>query len=82
MTVSILLVLCNHFFRIWLAHIVDMLGVMEESQENTEIMRRHETYGMFWLLREGSTEEKQTPRQPTRNCSNRSPSYRSVNGGK
>jgi len=37
-----------------------LLGVVEELQENTEIMRRHEAHGRFWLLRKGNTEEKQT----------------------
>jgi len=39
-----------------------MLGVIEESQENTEIMRRHEAHGRSWLLSKDITEEKQTPR--------------------
>jgi len=28
-----------------------MMGVIEESQKNAEIMRRHEAHEGFWLLR-------------------------------
>jgi len=40
-----------------------MLRVLEEPQENTEILRRHEAHGRLWLLREGNTDEKRTPKQ-------------------
>ena len=60
-TVVILLVLYNHFLHIWLAHTIDMLGMIQNSQKNTEIKRCHETYERFWLLPEGNTAEKQTP---------------------
>jgi len=53
-----------------------MLGVIEETQENTEIMRLQEAHGIICLLR--NTEEKQTPKQHTSNYCNWSPSHRSV----
>jgi len=37
-----------------------MLGVLEESQENTEILRRHQAHGRFWLLRKDHTGETPT----------------------
>jgi len=36
LVVGILLVLYIHFPRVWLAHIVDMLEMIEDSQENAE----------------------------------------------
>jgi len=48
-----------------------------KSQENTDIMRRHEACARCWLLRKGNTEEK-TNTETTSNYSNWSPSYRSV----
>jgi len=51
---------------------------MEQTHENTEILRGHETHGRFSLLRNGNAEEKQTETSPNNYC-NWSPSYRSVN---
>jgi len=47
------------FLRIWLAHIVDRAGVIEESQENAKNVKRHKAYERFSLLRKGNTKEKQ-----------------------
>jgi len=67
------------FFRFRLAHIVDILVVIKESQENTKNVRRHEAHGSLWLLRKGNTEEKNKHRNNVRsNYCNWSPSYRSV----
>jgi len=54
-----------------------MLGVIAESQENTEIMRRHEAHRRLCLLN-NNTEEKTTSRQRTSNYCNWSPLYTSV----
>ena len=67
LAVGILLVSYIHFLCVGLAHIVDMLGVIKESQENTEILRHHVAHGRFWLLCTGITEEKQTLKQCTSN---------------
>jgi len=48
---------------------VYMLVVTEESQENTELLRRHEAHGRFWLLRKGNNDETYTPKLPTNNYS-------------
>jgi len=37
-----------------------MLGGVEESQENTEVMRRHEAQGRFWLLRQAILKKTNT----------------------
>jgi len=64
------------FLLVWLAHIVVMLGVTEESQTNTFTARRNEAQGRFWLLHRSNTEtdKTRTPKQYTNNCcSSRSP---------
>jgi len=43
LAVGVLLVIYIHFLHVWPTHIVDML-VIEESQENIEIMRRHQAH--------------------------------------
>jgi len=64
LTVGILLILYQHFFTYLAAHIVNMLGVMEESQENTESMRRS-----TWKVLV-ATKKITTPRQRTSNYCN------------
>ena len=62
------LIIYIHFLYVWLAHFIYMLEVIEESQENTEIMRRHEAHGRFWLLRKSRpTDETHSPKQRTNN---------------
>ena len=46
--------------RIWLVHILAMAGVIEESQEKTKIIKRHEAH-RFRLLRIGNAGGKHTP---------------------
>jgi len=50
LVVGVLPVVYIQSLHIWHARIVDMQPAIEESQENTEIMRRHEAHGRFWLL--------------------------------
>jgi len=46
-----------HLAHVWLAHIVYMLGeVIDESQENAEILRRHEALGSFCFPHKGITD--------------------------
>jgi len=81
LTIDVLLVIYIRFLHVRLAHVVYMLEVMEESQENTEILRHHEAHGRFVLLRKGSADEKTpTPKHRTKNQAYFSwlPSYRSV----
>ena len=40
---------------------VYMLGVIEESKENTQILKHHEAHVRFWLQRRGNTGETHTP---------------------
>jgi len=55
LTVVFLLIIHVPFLHVWLAHIVYMLGVIEESQENTETMRCHKAHNRrFWLLTEAT----------------------------
>jgi len=56
-------------------------GVVEESQENTEIMTRHETHGRFLLLHKGDTGGTQLQKQRTKNYCSWSPSYIALNSG-
>jgi len=44
----------------------------------TEIMRHYKAHVRLWLLRTGSIEEEQTPKQRIGNYCNCLPSYRSV----
>jgi len=55
-----------------------MVRVIEESQKNSKIMRRHGAHRRFWLLHKGNTEVKETPRRHTSNHYNWSPSYKSI----
>jgi len=77
LAVGILLVLHIHFLRGWFAHIVDMLGVIEESQK----YRNHEaprstrkvlvaTHSQYW--------RKNTSKQRASNYCNWSLSYGSI----
>jgi len=55
-----------------------MVGVIEESQDNAQIPRRHEAHRRFRLLRIGNAEEAQTPRQRTSKYCKWSPPYMRV----
>jgi len=74
------LVTYNNFLHVCHKHIVDMLGVIEESQQNTEIIRRqrHEAHGRFLLPFRDNADETRTPKQRTRNYFSWSPSHRGV----
>jgi len=61
---------------VWLIHVVYMLEAIKESQENTEILRRHEAHGRVSLLRKRSTDETYTQKQRTSNYFSWSPSYK------
>jgi len=78
LAVGVLLVIYIHFLHVWLKHIVDMLRFIEESQENTETMRRLAAHGRFSLLHKANINETQAPKQRTNHHCIWSPSYRSV----
>jgi len=50
LTVGVLLVVHNKFLHVWLVYIVYMLKVVEESQEDTENLRRHKAHGRLKVL--------------------------------
>ena len=54
------------------------IAAVEESQENTEIVRRHQLHGRFRLLRKVNAGETQTQTQCASNHCSWSPSYKSV----
>jgi len=56
-----LCVLYSLFTRL-ATHVVQMLRVIKESQENAEIMRRNVAHGSF-LLGKGNTDEMHAPKQ-------------------
>jgi len=56
-----------NFLYVWLAHVVYMLEVIEESQNNTDIMTRHEAHGKHSLLGKRNTDDTRTSKQLTKN---------------
>jgi len=78
LTVSVLPVMYINFLYVWLAHVVSMLKVIDESQENTEILKHHKAHSGFLLLHKSSTDEMRIPKQCTSKYCSWSLSYRSV----